>query len=67
MTGETNPGLLEVLSGRHVLPGGRGSLAGGLAGWQEGCSLQDTAGTARVSPFVTVRSFLKKAGTVHSS
>lgn len=62
MTGETNPGLLMVLSGKHVLRGARGSLATGLAGWQK-CSLQDAAVTARV----TMWSFLKKVGTVRSS
>lgn len=64
MTGETNPGLLFLLSGKRTLRGARGSLAVGPAGWQEKCSLQDTA---QISPLVTVQSFRKKVWRVHSS
>lgn len=67
MTGETNPGLLFLLSGKHTLHVAKGSLAVGLAGWQEKCSLQDTAVTTQISPLVTVQSFLKKVWRVHSS
>lgn len=67
MTGETNPGLLFLLSGKCTLHVAKGSLAVGLAGWQEKCSLQDTAVITQINPLGTVQSFLKKVWRVHSS
>lgn len=66
MTGETNPGLLFLLSGNHTLRGARGSLAVGPAGWQEKCSLQDAAVITQTSPLETLQNFLEKVWRAHS-